>query len=141
MAGCAQPRRDPHHAAGSVRLDLRIAGALLVAPADVDEIEEESLRSFAPMSFAPLPFPTTVVASRTDPYLSFRRAQVLAAAWGAQLVDYGDAGHINIAAGYGAWPEGPRLLADLQRRHARSETVIHLRPRLRAIDGTASAFS
>lgn len=67
------------------------------------------------MSLAPLPFPATVIASRTDHYMRFARAP-LAAAWGAGLVDYGDAGHINAAAGFGPWPDGPRLLAALQAR-------------------------
>jgi uncharacterized protein len=124
----------------AMRLDLRIAGALLVAPADVDELETWSLRSFAPMSLAPLPFPATVVASRSDPYLSFRRARSLASAWGARLVDYGDAGHINVAAGYGPWPQGPGLLADLRRRQAQPETIIHLRPRLRPVGGNPGAL-
>ena len=82
-----------------------------------------------------------IVASRTDPYLSFRRARSLASAWGARLVDYGDAGHINVAAGYGAWPGGQRLLADLRRRRRQPETIIHLRPRLRSVDGNTGAFS
>jgi predicted alpha/beta hydrolase family esterase len=103
------------------RLELGIAGALLVAPSDAEApAARPRLRPFAPISLAPLPFPATVVASRTDPRLRFRRARALAAAWGARLVDYGDAGHINQAAGFGVWPDGPRLLAEVQAhgRHA-----------------------
>ena len=37
----------------------------------------------------------------------------MAKAWGAELVDIGDAGHINTSAGYGEWPAGERLLASL----------------------------
>ena len=103
---------------GAARLDLRIAGALLVAPADVDETasKTEALRALGPMSEAPLPFPATVVASRNDEYMTFRRARSLAFAWGAELVDYGYAAHINVAAGFGPWPDGPRLLSDVRRR-------------------------
>src|ERR1700752_3006743 len=94
------------------RLELRIAGALLVAPTDAEAPGAgPQLQRFAPISLAPLTFPATLVASRTDPRLRVRRARALAAAWGAWLVDYGDAGHINQAAGFGAWPDGPRLLA------------------------------
>lgn len=112
------------------RLELRIAGALLVAPADVEamDIAGAELRAFGPMSLAPLPFPATVVASRTDRCMRFRRARSLATAWGASLVDYGDAGHINKAAGYGPWPDGPRFLASLQNRRPGPQAVVHRRP-------------
>ena len=119
------------------RLDLRIAGALLVAPADVEEMADkvESVRAFGPISEAPLPFPATVVASRNDSCMPFRRARSLAFAWGAELVDYGDAGHINVAAGFGPWPDGPRLLSDVQRRRRLPAPIIHLRPRPREVTG------
>jgi len=32
--------------------------------------------------------------------------------WGADFIDMGEAGHINVASGYGPWPEG-RALRDL----------------------------
>ena len=109
------------HGAGAIvaarmaaeRLELRIAGALLVAPADA-EAPGSRLAALAPISLAPLPFPATVVASRTDPVMRFRRARPLAAAWGARLVDLGAAGHVNATAGFGPWPDGPRLLAGVQ---------------------------
>lgn len=119
----------------ATRLDLRIAGALLVAPADVERMDGlgEELRGFGPFSLAPLPFPTTVVASRTDKWMQFRRVRSFAAAWGATLVDYGDAGHINVASGFGPWPDGPRFLAEVQARRPRPSTILHLRPRLMEI--------
>ena len=66
-----------------------------------------------PVPLAPLPFSSVVVASRTDPYLSFERAIELARAWGSSLVDAGDAGHLNTDAGYGPWPAGERILMNL----------------------------
>jgi serine hydrolase len=92
-----------------------IAGAMLVAPADVDaETAPEVVRGFRPIPLVPFRFPTVVVASGTDPYLTFERAIELAKAWGGSLVDAGDAGHLNTDAGYGAWPAGERILFDLQ---------------------------
>ena len=93
-----------------------IQSALLVAPADVDSgtYTPPEAHVFRPMPMAPLPFPTIVAASRDDPYVAFRRALEMAKAWGAELVDIGDAGHINTSAGYGEWPEGERLLQRLQ---------------------------
>ena len=95
------------------RPDLPIKGALLVAPADVDEADLPTAKTshFGSMPTSPFPFRAIVVASRNDPYMRFDRARVLASMWEAQLVDLGNAGHINVASGHGAWPEG-RLLVD-----------------------------
>ncbi len=93
-----------------------LSGAFLVAPADVDHAahwpETRGLRldgaasGFAPLPRKPLPFPSVLVASSTDPYCSLERATGLAADWGATLVEAGDAGHINSDSGHGPWPEG-----------------------------------
>jgi predicted alpha/beta hydrolase family esterase len=95
--------------------DIKIGGALLVAPADVDSniAAFPQLRNFAPMPTAPLPFPSIVVASTNDPFMSLYRAQALAAIWGSELVNMGAAGHINIAAGYGRWPAARNLVSAL----------------------------
>jgi len=85
----------------------KVAGAFLVAPPDLEAAPADPLfASFAPVPRARLPFPALVVASRNDPYCAYARAQDLAAAWGAELLDAGEAGHINPAAGFGPWPEG-----------------------------------
>jgi len=54
-----------------------------------------------------------VVASTNDPYMALRRARELADAWGAEFVDVGPLGHINVEAGFGPWPAGERILRDL----------------------------
>ena len=97
------------------RPDLPIAAALLVAPADVDSTRHtpEHIRSFAPIPLERLPFRSIVVGSRNDPYMSFARAREVAFAWGAGFVDAGAAGHINVESGFGPWPDGERLLAQL----------------------------
>ncbi|HVZ73660.1 MAG TPA: alpha/beta hydrolase [Polyangia bacterium] len=96
----------------------RVAGALLVAPADVESPTHTppETRGFAPIPAAPLPFPATVVASRNDPYVAFERARAFARAWHAELVDLGEAGHINALSGLGDWAEGRALLASLIER-------------------------
>ncbi|TNY35138.1 RBBP9/YdeN family alpha/beta hydrolase [Thermomonospora catenispora] len=90
-----------------------VQAALLVAPADVERLPELPLGSFAPIPRRALPFRTTVVGSRNDPYMTFERTVEFAEAWGADLVDLGEAGHINADSGLGSWPEGRRLLAEL----------------------------
>ncbi len=93
----------------------RVVGALLVAPADVDSAlhTPEEVRSFSPLPLHPLPFPGVVVASRTDPYVRFVRAEEMARGWGARLVDVGRLGHINADTSVGDWPEGHLLLEEL----------------------------
>lgn len=86
----------------------RIAGVLLVAPADPDK--------FGVADALPpgrVGFPATIVASSNDPWLSIDGAVALAVRWGAKLVDLGQAGHINAESGYGPWPFGLALLRQL----------------------------
>jgi predicted alpha/beta hydrolase family esterase len=94
-----------------------VHAALLVAPADIESDTHTPLEVhvFRPLPMQRLPFPAIVVASRDDPYVAFERAGAMARAWGAELVDIGNAGHINTAAGYGEWPDGERLLKRLGR--------------------------
>jgi uncharacterized protein len=86
----------------------KVAGAFLVAPSDWERpnLIAGVTHDFAPIPRDPLPFPSVVVASHNDPYCSFERASEFAAAWGAELADAGDAGHLNTESGHGPWPEG-----------------------------------
>ena len=89
-----------------------VAGALLVAPADVDRPDAQpELRAFAPTPRIPLPFPSIVVASQDDPWIDVDRAHSLAVEWGSHFVDAGPQGHLNAASGVGWWEEGQELLA------------------------------
>lgn len=91
-----------------------VRSALLVAPADIEQPEFTAVfASFAPIPLAPLPFPTIVVAGDDDAYCALARSEEFAAAWGSRFVNLGPAGHINTDAGYGPWPQGERLLAEL----------------------------
>lgn len=95
-----------------------VTAALLVAPADVDSPAHTppETRDFAPLPLRPLPFPSTVVASQDDPYVTLARARELAAAWGGEFVDAGPRGHLNAASGLGDWPDGRRHLEALLAR-------------------------
>ena len=91
-----------------------VAAAFLVAPADADRADfPTEMTGFAPVPVVPMPFSSMLVASTNDPYLTMPRARVLAAAWGSELVDIGDAGHICTESGHGEWPEGRQLLGRL----------------------------
>ncbi|HEU4536672.1 MAG TPA: alpha/beta hydrolase [Polyangiaceae bacterium] len=90
------------------RLPRAIAGAFLVAPSDwerpnlIPGVEHD----FAPIPRERLPFPSVVVASRNDAYCDFERAAEFAAAWGSELADAGNSGHLNVESDHGPWPEG-----------------------------------
>jgi predicted alpha/beta hydrolase family esterase len=89
-------------------LPEKVRGAFLVAPSNV---ERENLTAgidpaFAPVPRDPLPFPSILVGSQSDPFCSFDKAGEFANAWGSALVDAGEAGHINVESGHGPWPEG-----------------------------------
>lgn len=90
--------------------DHRIAGALLVAPADPERFGVSEM-----LPAGPLNFPAIVVGSTNDPWMSFDQVTHWADKWGADLINLGAAGHINADAGYGPWPEGLALVDQLQR--------------------------
>ena len=85
-----------------------IAGLLLVAPAEPARFEAEDR-----VPQQPLGVPATVAASRNDPIMRFARAEHWCRIWQADLIDVGDAGHINAEAGFGPWPHGLEVLAGL----------------------------
>ncbi len=89
----------------------RIQGALLVAPADPER--RGVLADFAPVPYQRLPYRHILVASSNDPYCSVRTAGAYARAWGSDFVRLQNAGHINVASGFGPWPLGLALLQSL----------------------------
>jgi predicted alpha/beta hydrolase family esterase len=98
-----------------------IQGALLVVPPDVEHPDfPPVVEGFAPIPRERLAFPSIVVASRNDQYGDFERSRGLAAAWGSRFVDAGDSGHLNTDAGFGPWPLGETLLAELTQGAAAS---------------------
>jgi len=95
---------------------LKVAGAFLVAPSDTEAPSYPiGSNGFAPIPMAPLPFPSIVVTSTDDPYVTLARAHAFASAWGSRVVEIGKAGHVNADSGYGAWPEGEALLEEFCR--------------------------
>lgn len=105
------------HACGSAA--PCIAGAMLVAPAEPSLFGVESA-----LLRARLGFPALLVASENDPWMSLVRARSWALRWGAELVNAGVVGHINVASGHGPWPQGISLLKRLQKApHAKPQAA------------------
>ncbi|WIY51605.1 alpha/beta fold hydrolase [Devosia sp. YIM 151766] len=97
--------------------DGKVRGALLVAPPDLERANlPDELLDFLPICREPLPFPSLLVASSTDPYCALERGADLAAAWGSDFHQAGAAGHINVASGHGPWPEGLLMFTRLMQR-------------------------
>jgi uncharacterized protein len=95
----------------------RVAGALLVAPPDLERADQPpQVQTWAPMRRQALPFASTLVLSADDPFCSAGCGLQLAADWGSEIVSLGAAGHINADSGLGDWPEGIGLLRALAGR-------------------------
>lgn len=96
------------------KFNRRIKGAFLVAPSDTEAISYPAgTKGFTPVPLNALNFPSIVVASTDDIYVSDERAAQFAAAWGSRFIQIGPAGHINAGAGFGEWNEGLALLKEL----------------------------
>ncbi len=92
-----------------------IIGALLVAPADVNSPAHtpDFLRHFSPIPIQPVPFPTVVIGTENDTYISLERAKELAAYWGSDFINIGLKGHINSDSDLEYWEEGQLFLQQL----------------------------
>ncbi|MFL5294794.1 MAG: RBBP9/YdeN family alpha/beta hydrolase [Phenylobacterium sp.] len=101
----------------------RIRGALFATPPDLERplpegypnLAELNAGGWLPVPRNQLPFPSMVAASTNDPLAEFERTAELAASWNSLLVDLGEVGHLNPAAGFGPWPRAFELLRSLDR--------------------------
>jgi len=100
------------------RLPANVRGAFLVAPTDIElsPAAPEETYGFRPIPRDPFPFPSMLVASSSDPYVSLERAVEFANCWGSDFHQAGDAGHINLDSGHGPWPEGLLMFTRLMQR-------------------------
>lgn len=104
----------------------QVAGALLVAPPDLEAVRTSPPEpgsgwlanegGFHPVPTAPLPFPSMLIASRNDPFCAYEKAQEMALDWGSDIADAGLSGHLNTASGHGPWPEGLLKLGQFLKR-------------------------
>lgn len=104
----------------AARRPQRVAGLMLVAPADPERFSPAGLREEAQDSIShaipdrPLGMPCLVVASTNDPWVRLSSAAYWADKWGGSMVNVGAAGHINVDSGHGPWPQGIELLDALR---------------------------
>ncbi len=96
----------------------KVAGALLVAPADPDKFAVADL-----LPALPLPCPAIMVTSSNDPWMRAECAARWARRWGCALVEGGALGHINAESGLGDWPAGQALLRRLAEKAHNSQVA------------------
>jgi predicted alpha/beta hydrolase family esterase len=98
-----------------------IHGALLATPADLElplpagypTVDALQQGGWLPTPRTRLPFPSIVAASTNDPLARYERIVEIAASWGSRIVNLGDVGHLNPAAGYGPWSQAEDLIREL----------------------------
>ncbi|MDB5031560.1 alpha/beta fold hydrolase [Mucilaginibacter sp.] len=92
------------------KFNTKIKGALLVGPSDTEaDTYPTGTSGFKPV----LPFPSIAVVSTDDYYVTLNRARLFADSWGSEIINIGDAGHINVASGFGEWDAGLEFLKKL----------------------------
>jgi uncharacterized protein len=98
-----------------IALSKRIRGAFLVAPCSLDAATRlhPCMIRFGSEPLDRLPFPSLVIGSLNDPYMSIDQLEHHARAWGSELSVLGFAGHINLDSGFGRWREGYGLFERL----------------------------
>ena len=95
----------------------KIKATMLVAPADTEALDfPAAVTGFAPMPRQRLSFPSVVVASTNDEYVTADRARYFADLWGSEFIRIGAAGHINAESDLKDWPPGLQILQQLDQR-------------------------
>ena len=92
-------------------LRAKVKNLILVAPANPARFGESGFAEHSQSNYSAyfqqlkLAVPTRLLISENDPWLSFTDAQSLAQAWQVTPINLGQVGHINVASGFGAFPE------------------------------------
>ncbi|WP_320194474.1 alpha/beta hydrolase [Agrobacterium rosae] len=97
-------------------LAAKIRGALLVAPAQLERVEalHPCIVNFGEAPISPLPFPSAVIGSDNDPYMTAEELELASSLWGSTHINLGSVGHINVASGFGRWSQGYDLMDRLK---------------------------
>lgn len=88
----------------------QVQGVFLVAPADPHKFGLQGVLTRRVLSVR-----GALVASHSDPWLSWPAAMQMADDWYLPVLDAGDAGHINVASGHHEWTQGLHWFESLRR--------------------------
>ncbi len=96
------------------KFNIPVKSALLIAPSDTEaDTYPTGTTGFKPVPLIKLPFKSVLVNSSDDYYVKTERAKLFADSWGSKFINVGNAGHINVASGFGEWDYGLQLLKQL----------------------------
>jgi uncharacterized protein len=114
----------------------KIQSALLVAPCDLDVVEKlhPCAVQTAPRTDRKLPFPSLVIGSDNDPYMTPGRLIDQAETWGSEVRLLGSVGHINVDSGFGRWSNGYQLFNDFNRKQTFHSLTGGSRPSAARVD-------
>ena len=97
-------------------LNSKVKNLVLVAPANPARFGEAGFARDSQSDYQAyfhqlkILAPTHLIISENDPWLEFQDALQLAKAWNLNPVNLGQVGHINVASGFGAFPELEKYL-------------------------------
>lgn len=104
-------------------LNQKIKNLVLVAPANPARFGDAGFARDSQNDYQQyfhqlkLQVPTQMIISENDPWLAFDDAKQLAHAWQLPTRNLGQVGHINVASGFGPFPEiFPHLIAEKKSR-------------------------
>lgn len=105
-------------------LNAKVKNLVLVAPANPARFSPQGFAESNSQNYAhyfqqlKINVPTTLLISENDPWLSFSDANHLAQAWQLSPINLGQVGHVNVASGFGAFPEILKfLISEKNMRH------------------------
>lgn len=93
------------------QLRAKIEQVILVAPANPARFGDNGFAADGQHNYAEFFYDltphvaTTMLISENDPWLAFDDAQALAAAWQVKAINLGRVGHVNVASGFGPFPQ------------------------------------
>ena len=99
-----------------------IDSIILVAPANPSRFSSEGFGTTTD-NYAELfkqftiNIPTLMIVSENDPWLTYQDAIRYATHWNIPFVNQGKAGHINVASGYGQWPQIFEYMKNVHEQH------------------------
>ena len=92
-------------------LKAKVKNLILVAPANPARFGEAGFARHSLMNYQDyfrqlsIDVPTTLLISENDPWLGYVDALQLAQAWKLTPINLGQVGHVNVASGFGPFPE------------------------------------
>ena len=100
-----------------------VDAALMVAPADPEKFAVGRLLPHARLSI-----PAALLASENDPWMRIGSAKAWARIWGAQFINLGPVGHINVESGFGPLPMAKTLVDLMVQRVERGRRSARAHP-------------